>query len=324
MSAFSFTAPFVTPEQEKEEFNSFSEAEREKIHRDLHGTVEVTGDEPAEFLPTSFVRALPLLQDALDAIPEGDKADYMEALERAPDLVRRESPSELFLRVETLDTRAAARRLVYYWKLRKEFFGPELAFLPMTMEGAMRNDQDLFDLGFISILPSDESGRAVMYWNRVACTSDVAPRYAFLRVLFYNGQVALEMQDAPTNGFVLLYNARGFDLYRHFDRILMKKVLKMTEAFPYLVRGFHMITGSGRSVLGLVLPVLKQVIGQVYRHRLRVHAGSDKEIVDRLSDYGIIASSVPSSFGGDWHRSDFLDWKEKRLLVEATSHNSFE
>jgi hypothetical protein len=321
MSAFSFTAPFVTPEQEKEEFNSFSEAEREKIHRDLHGIAKDTCDESAELLPDSLIHALPLLQEALDAIREDEKAEYMEALERAPDLVTRESPAELFLRVEALDAWAAARRLVYYWKLRREFFGPELAFLPMTMEGAMRNDQDLFDLGFISILPSDESGRAVIYWNRVACTNDVAPRYAFVRVLFYNGQVALEMQEAPTKGFILLYNARGFDLYRHFDRILMKKVLKMTDALPFFVRGFHIITGSGRSVLGLVLPVLKQVIGQAYRHRLRVHAGSDKEIVDRLSDYGILASSVPSSFGGDWNCSDFLDWKEKRLLMEAHSHN---
>ena len=59
-------------------------------------------------------------------------------------------------------------------------------------------------------------------------------------------------------------------------------------------------------------------VGLHQRHRLQLHAGSDVEILDRLSDYGITATSVPSIFGGGWRPSDFIKWRDSRYKKELS------
>ena len=179
MSAFSFTAPHITKEQEKEEYSNFDEEERADIQRDLYGTDTPTTfaeDERPEILPESMT----LLQEALEAIPQHEKVDYLQALERVPHLVARESPGESFLRAMQFDPWAAASRLVAYWKFRREAFGTERAFEPMTLDGAMKQDKHIFELGFCALLPPDRAGRCVVFWNRIACTRAVAPRESFV------------------------------------------------------------------------------------------------------------------------------------------------
>jgi hypothetical protein len=86
-------------------------------------------------------------------------------LERAPQLVESESDAAGFLRCEKYDAWAAALRLVKYWEARKKIFGPDRAFLPMTMAGAMAEDMEHLRKGFLLILPDDDHGRAVAYWD---------------------------------------------------------------------------------------------------------------------------------------------------------------
>ena len=57
-------------------------------------------------------------------------------------------------------------------------------------------------------------------------------------------------------------------------------------------------------------------MGLHVRHRLRLHAGSDFEVLDRLGDYGITPKSIPSTFGGEWKASDFAQWIEARSRLE--------
>ena len=177
MSAFSFTAPFVSEEQEQAEFSGFTEEVKEEIQNDLHAKSEFKVRDQPDILPESLI----LLEEALGTIPMNEKKDYTEALERVPHLVQQESPGESFLRATEFDPWAAAQRLVSYWKLRKEFFA-DRAFLPMTLDGAMREDRSVFDLGFCMLLPTDVGGRQVMFWNRIACTRAVAHRDVFVGI----------------------------------------------------------------------------------------------------------------------------------------------
>lgn len=57
-------------------------------------------------------------------------------------------------------------------------------------------------------------------------------------------------------------------------------------------------------------------MGLHQRHRLKIHAGSDLEILDHLGDYGIKPSSIPAMFCGDWKTSDFVEWSAKRRKLE--------
>ena len=73
----------------------------------------------------------------------------------------------------------------------------------------------------------------------------------------------------------------------------------------------------------LVMYVSHYSVGLHQRHRLKIHAGSDLEILDNLGDYGIKASSVPAMFGGDWKPSDFAQWREKRHKLEISRTRQF-
>ena len=178
MSAFSFTAPYITPEQEQEEFSSFPDEVKEDIRNDLYGTS--TDSDLVAKTQGSFTESLSLLDEALQQISAKDKQEYLDALNRVPDLVKQESPGLVFLQATRFDPWAAAKRLTSYWKLRKSLFG-ERAFLPMTLDGAMHEDRRVFELGFFTLLPPDRAGRQIIFWNRIACTRNVAHRDVFVR-----------------------------------------------------------------------------------------------------------------------------------------------
>lgn len=64
-------------------------------------------------------------------------------------------------------------------------------------------------------------------------------------------------------------------------------------------------------------------MGLHQRHRLKIHAGSDLEVMDRLNDFGITKDNLPATFGGDWKINNFHKWTEQRLQVEATRNQQF-
>jgi hypothetical protein len=201
MSAFTFTAPTITPEDELEEREALTEEERNIIHEDLHGSEqEVT--ETDEVLQNG----IRLLHEALEAIPQEEKLAYLEALEHVPQLVERESKPIIFLRVEKYDAWAAARRLVAYWDLRKKCFGPDRAFLPMTQSAAMAEDMEVLRKGIVSISPDDKHGRPVFYWDRIRATGP--HRDAVRRCLFYVLQVLMEQENAQKRGCVYVINLK--------------------------------------------------------------------------------------------------------------------
>jgi hypothetical protein len=72
---------------------------------------------------------------AIRLIPMEQKQAYLEAMEKAPHLVVTETDPTQFVRVCEYNIRAAAQRLCVYWKERKEIFGDERAFLPLTITG---------------------------------------------------------------------------------------------------------------------------------------------------------------------------------------------
>jgi len=111
----------------------------------------------------------------------------------------------------------------------------------------------------------------------------------------------------------------------HFDRILDKKLFRVLNAVPALYRSVHTFTGSGQSVVGLTMPVLKHMGGRYYRLRLVLHAGSDKEILERLALYGITGDHLGAYVGGRYNNTrepgEFRQWLDtvRRNEVASTS-----
>ena len=199
MTGFSFTAPQITPEEGRREREGLSDDERQSIEADLFGGYDTLQEETESMRQ----KAPAVLRTALSQIPVEMKSAYLEALEKAPDLVMNESKAIAFLRREKFDSYQAALRLIEYWKYRKLFFGSK-AFLPMTIDGALSEDVDTLKSGFMNILPNDRGGRPVFYYDCVRHTQ----RDSQVRVYFYMLHVIAQLEDAQKRVAVVVMNCQ--------------------------------------------------------------------------------------------------------------------
>ena len=109
------------------------------------------------------------LNQAIELIPEVEKAAYLEALQRAPHLVETESDPLCFLQYDKYNCWDAANRIVAYWEERLKLFGRERAFLPLTLVGESALSQKAIECcrsDAVLLLPNDSSGRSVVCVSR--------------------------------------------------------------------------------------------------------------------------------------------------------------
>ena len=63
-----------------------------------------------------------------------------------------------------------------YWKTRRKLFGEDRAFLPMSLYGALSNEHELIETGIFGILPNDQQGRGVLFFDRIRAIPPIASR----------------------------------------------------------------------------------------------------------------------------------------------------
>jgi hypothetical protein len=126
--------------------SSFRETEGERKHTSSHSFPPgVEGDQQQQDGDQSVAvdreSARAQFHEAMASIPVEDKAAYVEAARRAPNLVEAESNPDLYLEYDSYDPWKAALRVSNYWKTRAEIFG-DRAFLPLTItgDGAMSSE----------------------------------------------------------------------------------------------------------------------------------------------------------------------------------------
>jgi len=144
-------------EQEETERQTHTVDEMLDAQRDLHGFVtgpdhthkgspQEVAHRPATAMvhedPIATASDLEALETALRTLSTETKRPYLEACVRCPAELTPER-KRAFLETDRLDPVAAAERLLTHWSVRESTFGPELAYLPMTLAGAMRNDVDV-------------------------------------------------------------------------------------------------------------------------------------------------------------------------------------
>lgn len=191
------------PSDEAQELSTRTPAEAIEAERDLRGVSahqailnlrdrgELTAEEAGPALASSLrvlnvVSAidassenawLQRLEQELAVLPAADKSAYAEATVRCPELALTDRARRLAMlrRTENIAAaagagevdcpRLAARRLVRYWKERRNVFGDDLCYLPMTLHGAMRDEVASMMANTVHrILPEvDRGGRAVLF-----------------------------------------------------------------------------------------------------------------------------------------------------------------
>ncbi|KAG7345871.1 hypothetical protein IV203_004938 [Nitzschia inconspicua] len=317
------TAPAFTPLQEQQERNELSHEDREYLRNELYGTevpLNVSEDEEEELIRQFDECVKKLCNGSIEQTPRSEYCDtraYLEALEVCPDIVNQETYPIMFLRATNYDVEAAASRLMAHWKVRKDIFG-ERAFLPITLNGAMKEDLDEVKRGFMTVLPEDEHGRPVVLLDRVGSTcSSTYQRASYLRTLWYMFHCVAVQPKYQKTGYVFLLNLIDWEPHKCNDRIGAKMCFVIIrECVPMKLKAYHATYGSKQTPVKIVEPHIRQMQGRDIRLHLVHHYGTHEDNLKSLEKFGLHKKDLPECVGGDFGLEEHMRWLEEQHEVE--------
>jgi hypothetical protein len=269
------------------------------------------------------------MQEALELIP--DKEAYLEAQRRVPFLVATESPPLRFLRREDFDPSAAAKRLVLYWKKRKDIFGKR-AFLPLDLSGngaLGAEDIIVVNTKFIALLPPDQDNRPCFYYDRLPMKDgSLYSSESRNRAIFYWFQVLSESEAAQTDGVACL-NVVPDNHFTESNRGNVMATLDLIKnAVPVRVHSAHLIfqppVGRKRTFTETIIPSTMKMVGTFFWRAMKFHmADTKEEMCQKLQEHRFTKAGIPVSLGGSWEYDQVEDWKMERKPIEKKHHEEF-
>jgi hypothetical protein len=315
MQAFSISAPQLSEEEQQREKEALTLEEKLEIENDMNAS--------ARFMetPEMTTKGLMEFRQELDLIPNDKKSAYLQAMKRVPALVETETSPIKFLRCERFDAKTAALRCVQNWEIRLGLFG-EKAFEPMTLEGALSNDEQVLNTGFFQCLRNDiPDKRAILIKDRPKLsTASVYDRESAIRVMWYMFHVASLNPFTQRNGAVLVYDAQQYGL-EHFDRKLSRKMWQLLDqGTPFHLSAIHFCTAMSRSTYSIIIPAVLALMGK--RNRLRmIHHGGPSH-VEELMASGLTKDCISCELGGDVTMEMYKSWIQKRREIEQREKNA--
>jgi len=233
----------------------------------------------------------------LETIDDDEKHGYLMAKEKCPDLCG-ESFKLIFLRCEVFNVEKSVRRFVKYWNTRLEVFGDELAFLPMTLDGAMQNDVDHISLQYLQLAKdtTDPYGRALLLFDFNVEGDDTISSESLLRVVWYQVHQALIKESVQKQGVVVYVRC----LYSMADwrPSLSKQIVQAGRGIlPVRFAGMHFMNPP--TFLSIIMRFVKPLVGKELRYRFYTHSGSVDNVLETLDKFSLGSRELlPVSYGG--------------------------
>lgn len=109
-----------------------------------------------------------------------------------------------------------------------------------------------------------------------------------------------------------------------FDRKYAKLAVEVESSSPTRINVCHMCyKATRRSILRLLLPFVRHILGKQIRRRLLFHgAAKPGDHVEDLSSYGFRLEHLPESIGGTWSYGAFDEWLEQRIQKDRANSKS--
>eukprot|EP00980_Cylindrotheca_fusiformis_P023632 scaffold10690_cov126-Cylindrotheca_fusiformis.AAC.5 len=250
--------------------------EREAALFDMHGVAPTLEEDP-EMLSTSLTEMNKMLTNMLCW---RQASAFKIAESQAPEYTRNEKLLLMFLRCENFNVKAAANRLIAFFRHKLSLFGPE----KLTKETIGQSDLDEEDLkciaaGYVQLLPNrDHAGRAqFIYFPRFV---KWATRDNALRMFYYLCMVALRDEETQRKGIVSLVHSVGNDGSNPQEKdslLAWKSMQLMRGALPMKVVGHH-VCSSPSSGLRFFFSYVTKFIGSAGIARTRFHEGMNEVI----------------------------------------------
>ena len=240
--------------------------------------------------------ALTRFESVLDTVNE--KKGYLMAKKKCPNICN-DAFKLIFLRCEVFNVDRAVNRFVKYWDTRVEVFGEERAFLEMTLDGAMKDqdDKNALQSQYIQLATeTDPTGRAILLFDFKKEAGD-ASSDSLLRAFWYKVHEALSLESCQKHGVVVY--AQCVDKLSDWRPSLTTKIAKAGKGIlPMRFAGMHIIRPP--TFISAVLNMLvKPLMGKKLRHRFYSHTGSNKDLLESLSKFELgTEEMLPVNFGG--------------------------
>mmetsp|Transcript_26286 Transcript_26286/g.40321 ORF Transcript_26286/g.40321 Transcript_26286/m.40321 type:complete len:210 (+) Transcript_26286:46-675(+) len=204
--------------------------------------------------------------------------------------------------------------MMLYWDRRIESFGPVKAFLPMTIDGALKDDYEALKLGSFSILPSRGAmGRRIaliVTAREVQAEKLKISRESMHRITWYMAHAALEDDEATQrHGLIYLVESKDTNVFKVDNKLSKMNQRAAKGAIPLRISCFHLVHPP--AVMSVIWPVIKQIMSKRLLNRIRLHYGSDERVLRDLAKCEIGADAVPVDSGGTLE-FDFEGWLENR------------
>ena len=176
---------------------------------------------------------------ALDDVGDEEKRCYLMAKEKGPDECN-DKHKLIFLRCEVFDVNRAVARFVKYWNTRVALFGQDKAFLPLTIDGALKDDMEAIEVDYLQVAnKTDPDGRAILLFDFNKEGEDVSSE-SLLRVVWYQVHVALRQESCQKRGVVVY--VRNIDHFMDWRPSLSKKIAAAGRGIlPIRFAGMHFI-----------------------------------------------------------------------------------
>jgi hypothetical protein len=196
--------------------------------------------------------------------------------------------------------------------MRVEIFGPEKAFMPLTLSKALKDDTVALSTGFYSLTGTkDASGRSIIFIDPSKQDKSKYSRESMCRAVWYLVHAALEDEMTQKRGIVNIAFPRHAKLSQ-IDRPLIKMNIESVKGcIPVRQSVIHICHPP--SFVSLLLPILKVFMGERLRKRLQLHSGSTEKVLKHIAAFGLPKKSMPTDLGGD-AVVDHLRWLEHRRI----------
>ena len=337
--------PF-TSDDEKKELATLSITDTVKVQNDLHGMTfdmsnldqltkglvdPITALKVSAAGPTSesqvttatnnttsnydATSVISCLNNEICTLPSSETAAYQQAQQQCPDLLS-DQHKMAFVEYEDGNIANAARKLVKYWSERLDAFGPERAFLPMTLGGAMQNEvMDWVQRPIWQLLPvTDSAGRSILFAQTSLRDFSQYSIEQELRSFMYLLETLMEDDNIRRKGFIILYDGRNLQR-KHFSKALSSKIASLAEhVYPIDLRAIH-ICHPSMVFNFVVMPIMKALIAKDQRLRIKSHLGTIESVVRDLEGYCLSKELIPATLGGALV-PDVSKWVIDRIQLE--------
>lgn len=309
-------APKFTEEEEMAEIVSTTEEERLQTLAYLFGDLcEIS--QPKKKVNRGKINAqqdaVSEMRSAINSIPVERKQAMVQAMRKCSLDEFSEKRMKQFLDREGGNAERAANRFVRYWQKRHQLFGTDKFCLPMTLEGALRDDTVALECGGFKVLPKpDASGRPILLGAPHCHTRVGYDTESMLRAIWYVFELVADEGNAR-KGVVLLANWTSATIW-DYDAVMDQFMFEIErEYLPWSFAGIHAI-GLPLVIVQILKPAVCAVMGKEARAKLIVHQTEGDLLLKDLEIYGIPKASIPVEIGGCCHHSHH-EWLQMRRRV---------